>query len=57
MTTADGPASYAWIQGTSMAAPHVTGVGGLVKQLHPGWSPSAVAAAAEADGHPDGVPG
>ena len=45
LTTAAGPASYALINGTSMAAPHVTGVAALVKGLHPGWSPSAVAAA------------
>jgi subtilisin family serine protease len=45
ITAADGDATYALINGTSMAAPHVTGVAALVKQLHPRWSPSAVAAA------------
>jgi subtilisin family serine protease len=44
LTTAAGPASYAWINGTSMAAPHVVGVAALVIQLHPGWPASAVAA-------------
>src|SRR5215217_2543995 len=56
ITTANGAASYAWIQGTSMAAPHVTGVAALVKQLHPRWSPSAVAAALQRTASPMSCP-
>ena len=56
LTTASGAASYAFINGTSMAAPHVTGVAALVKQLHPGWSPSAVAAALKRTATPMACP-
>jgi subtilisin family serine protease len=38
---------YGFLNGTSMAAPHATGVAALIIERHPGWSPGAVKAAVQ----------
>ncbi len=35
--------NFAFLTGTSMAAPHVTGGGALIKAVHPDWTPSMIA--------------
>ena len=48
LTVDDGAgATYAYLNGTSMSAPHAAGVAALVVETHPNWSPKAVQAAVE----------
>jgi hypothetical protein len=37
--------TYQYMSGTSQSAPQVTGVAALLKEAHPGWSPSALKSA------------
>ncbi|XP_021758662.1 subtilisin-like protease SBT5.4 [Chenopodium quinoa] len=38
-------ASYVMRSGTSMSAPHITGIAALIKKLHPNWSTAAIKSA------------
>ncbi len=45
LSTVGGDSGWATMSGTSMAAPHVTGVVALIASTHPDWSPEQIRAA------------
>src|SRR5215217_5242453 len=56
ITVVDQGARYGFLNGTSMAAPHASGVAALIRQVHPEWSQGAVAAALERSATPLACP-
>ncbi|HZC31670.1 MAG TPA: S8 family serine peptidase [Candidatus Bathyarchaeia archaeon] len=52
----DAGASYCYLQGTSMASPHVAGVAALVASQHPNWSTGAITARITGTADPSACP-
>lgn len=46
ITNGQWPApAFEFLQGTSMSSPHIAGMGALLKQAHPSWSPATIKSA------------
>ncbi|MBA6293051.1 S8 family serine peptidase [Colwellia sp. MB3u-70] len=43
--TGTAPTDYAFLQGTSMSAPHTAGAGAVLKSAHPTWTPDNIRSA------------
>lgn len=43
--TGTSPSDYAFLQGTSMSAPHTSGAGAVLKSAHPTWTPDNIRSA------------
>ena len=56
ITSSDAGATYAYLNGTSMASPHAAGVAALIAGNHPAWGPGALKAALQRTAQPLACP-
>jgi subtilisin family serine protease len=56
ISVVDQGAKYCYLQGTSMASPHVAGLAGLIRSQHPGMRASSVQALIQSTADPIACP-